>query len=167
MTDRECLRQDVLEGITGPTLFIQDELHLLRQGLGTFDAHYETFTQELLKQFGQTHPLKIIASSATIEAFDRQVEHLYGRLKTQSRVFPSQGPTLGNSFYAETQDYAQRLFFGIIAHNKTVFNATLELLQFFHEILQDLQKLPTDASNPYNGNIQPGSGQWKHSLTIT
>ena len=159
--DSQCLRQDIPKGITGPTLFIQDELHLLREGLGTFDAHYETFTQELLKQFGQTHPLKIIASSATIEAFDRQVEHLYGRLKTQSRVFPSQGPTLGNSFYAETQDYAQRLFFGIIAHNKTVFNATLELLQFYHEILQDLQKLPSDAPNPYDGRIPPGSEQWE------
>lgn len=157
----ECLSQDIPKGITGPTLFIQDELHLLREGLGTFDAHYETFTQELLKQFGQTHPLKIIASSATIEAFERQVEHLYGRLKTQSRVFPSQGPTLGNSFYAQTQNYAQRLFFGIIAHNKTVFNATLELLQFYHEILQYLQKLTKDARNPYDGRVQPGSEQWK------
>ena len=91
--DPESLSLDILKGITGPTLFIQDELHLLREGLGTFDAHYETFTQELLKHFGQTQPLKIIASSATIEAFDRQVEHLYGRLKSQSRVFPSQGPT--------------------------------------------------------------------------
>lgn len=159
--DPKCLIHDILDGITGPTLFIQDELHLLREGLGTFDAHYETFTQELLKHFGQTHPLKIIASSATIEAFDRQVEHLYGRLKTQSRVFPSQGPTVGNSFYAETQGYAQRLFFGIIAHNKTVFNATLELLQFYHEVLQDLQKLPKNVPNPYNGRIQPGSEQWE------
>ena len=36
--DREFLSQDILRGITGPTLFIQDELHLLREGLGTFDA---------------------------------------------------------------------------------------------------------------------------------
>ena len=53
------------------------------------------------------------------------------------------------------------MFIGIIAHNKTVFNSTLELLQFYHEILQDLQRLPKEAPNPYNGHIQPGSGQWE------
>ena len=39
----------------------------------------ETFTQQLRTEFGQHSTLKIIASSATIEAFERQVEHLYGR----------------------------------------------------------------------------------------
>lgn len=160
-TDTSRLKKSVPQGISGPTLFIQDELHLLREGLGTFDAHYETFTQELLKKFGQTHTLKIIASSATIEAFERQVEHLYGRTREQARVFPSPGPTLGNSFYAQTQDYPQRLFYGIIPHNKTILNAILELLQYYHETLQDLQQWPRDVPNPYNGCIQPGSSDWQ------
>ena len=162
---KECnnaklLRQNVPEGITGPTLFIQDELHLLHEGLGTFDAHYETFTQELLTQFGQTEPLKIIASSATVEAFERQVEHLYGRRQDQARVFPSPGPTLQNSFYAETEDFLQRLFYGILPHHKTIFNAMLELLQYYHETLHDLQKLTEGDINPYKGKIQPGSTEW-------
>ena len=160
-TDAKRLKKKVPQGISGPTLFIQDELHLLREGLGTFDAHYETFTQELLRQFGQGQPLKIIASSATIEAFERQVEHLYGRTKQQARVFPGPGPTLGTSFYAQTQDYPQRLFYGIIPHNKTLLNATLELLQYYHETLQTLQQLSNDTPNPYNGCIQPGSSAWQ------
>lgn len=160
-TDTNRLKKSVPQGMSGPTLFIQDELHLLREGLGTFDAHYETFTQELLKKFGQTHALKIIASSATIEAFERQVEHLYGRTREQARVFPGPGPTLGNSFYAQTQDYPQRLFYGIIPHNKTILNAILEILQYYHEILQRLQQLPSDAPNPYNGCVQPGSSDWQ------
>ena len=160
-TNTTRLNKVVPKGLSGPTLFIQDELHLLREGLGTFDAHYETFTQELLKKFGQTHVLKIIASSATIEAFERQVEHLYGRTKEQSRVFPSPGPTLGNSFYAQTQDYPQRLFYGIIPHNKTILNAILELLQYYHETLQRLQQLPNDVPNPYNGCVPPGSSGWR------
>ena len=160
-TDTAKLKKRVPQGISGPTLFIQDELHLLREGLGTFDAHYETFTQELLRQFGQVHPLKIIASSATIEAFERQVEHLYGRTKQQARVFPSPGPTLESSFYAQTQDYPQRIFYGIIPHNKTILNAILELLQYYHEILQTLQQLPSNTRNPYNGCIQPGSSAWQ------
>lgn len=160
-TDKKLMKKRVPQGISGPTLFIQDELHLLREGLGTFDAHYETFTQELLRKFGQTHPLKIIASSATIEAFERQVEHLYGRTREQARVFPGPGPTLGNSFYAQTQNYPQRLFYGVIPHNKTILNAILELLQYYHETLQGLQQLPSEAPNPYNGCIQPGSSSWQ------
>ena len=160
-TDRKRLKKSVPQGISGPTLFIQDELHLLREGLGTFDAHYETFTQELLRKFGQTHPLKIIASSATIEAFERQVEHLYGRTRKQARVFPGPGPTLGSSFYAQTQDYPQRLFYGIIPHNKTILNAILEILQYYHETLQRLQQLPSDTPNPYDGCVRPGSSDWQ------
>ena len=162
--DNRHLNKKVPRGLSGPTLFVQDELHLLREGLGTFDAHYETFTQELLRRFGQTEPLKVIASSATIEAFDRQVEHLYGRTKAQARVFPGTGPTLGNSFYAQTQDYPQRLFFGILPHNKTIFNATLEILQYYHETLQTLQKLPSGDPNPYKGRVQPGSSDWEKRI---
>jgi hypothetical protein len=82
------LRPGIPRGVSGPTLFVQDELHLLKEGLGTFDAHYETFTQRLEREFGQPLPIKVIASSATIEAFSRQVEHLYGRAQTNARVFP-------------------------------------------------------------------------------
>ena len=97
-TDTSRLKKSIPQGISGPTLFIQDELHLLREGLGTFDAHYETFTQELLKKFGQTQALKIIASSATIEAFERQVEHLYGRTRETSPCFPGSGTYSGKFF---------------------------------------------------------------------
>jgi hypothetical protein len=147
-------------GLSGPTLFIQDELHLLREGLGTFDGHYETFTQELLNEMGQEGPLKIIASSATIEAFERQVEHLYGRKRTSARVFPGIGPSLEKSFYAETRDYTQRLFLGIIPHNKTIFNTILELLEYYHSEIQSLSSLPNSVDNPYGGKIQPGTPDW-------
>lgn len=156
--DESKLRPFVPSGLSGPTLFLQDELHLLREGLGTFDGHYETFTQELLEEFGQCEPLKIIASSATIEAFERQVEHLYGRSRDQARVFPGQGPYLDSSFYAETLDYPQRVFRGIIPHNKTLLNAILELLQYYHSEVQALQRLSSEDANPYGGVISPGTG---------
>ncbi len=158
------LQAGTLRGISGPTLFVQDELHLLREGLGTFDSHYETFTQRLLKEFGQRETLKVIASSATIEAFERQVEHLYGGPPRAARVFPGPGPTLQRSFYAETFDYPQRLFVGLIPHNKTIFNAVLELIQYYHEAVQDLQRLPAGAANPYGGQLAPGSPAWRELI---
>lgn len=154
-------------GLSGPTLFVQDELHLLKEGLGTFDAHYETFTQELLQEFGQRHPLKIIASSATIEAFERQIEHLYGRnIPQEARVFPGLGPRLQYSFYAETLDYPQRLFVGLIPHNKTIFNSILELIQYYHEIVQDLASLSNGDHNPYGGSVRPGTTEWHEIIEL-
>lgn len=162
--DTRQLQAGVPSGLSGPTLFVQDELHLLKEGLGTFDAHYETFVQQLQHEFGQHDVLKIIASSATIEAFERQVEHLYGRTRNQARIFPGLGPTLRASFYAETLTYPQRIFVGIIPHNKTIFNTILELIEYYHREIQGLQRLPNGYPNPYGGRYTPGTNQWSSLL---
>lgn len=164
--DANRLRRTARPAISGPSLFVQDELHLIKEGLGTFDAHYETFTQRLQREFGQSYPLKIIASSATIEAFERQVHHLYGRSPDQARVFPSVGPTLGQSFYAETLDHPQRLFVGILPHNKTIFNTILELIELYHREIQILQRLPVAAPSPYGGSLRPGTSSWIQLLDL-
>jgi hypothetical protein len=163
-TDLRILRHNIPQGLSGPTLFVQDELHLLKEGLGTFDGHYETFTQQLLREFGQDEPLKIIASSATIEAFARQTNHLYGRSPDQSQVFPGPGPTLGQSFYAETLPHPQRLYVGLIPHNKTIFNTILEIIDLYHREIQALQKLVVGSPNPYNGALGPGTLEWRQLL---
>ena len=160
------LRQVVPKGLSGPTLFVQDELHLLKEGLGTFDGHYETFVQRLQMEFGQTHHLKIIASSATIEAFERQVNHLYGRSSSLARVFPGLGPILGQSFYAETLSIPQRLYVGLIPHNKTIFNTILELIESYHREILSLQHLSFDDKNPYGGVLKPGTPEWRELLDL-
>jgi hypothetical protein len=164
--DPARLRPGIPRGLSGPTLFVQDELHLLKEGLGTFDAHYETFTQRLEREFGQPLPIKVIASSATIEAFSRQVEHLYGRAQTNARDFPGLGPTLGESFYAETLTYPQRLLVGLIPHNKTIFNTILEIIEFYHCEVQSLQGLQAGQPSPYGGTMLPGSAQWSALLDL-
>jgi hypothetical protein len=165
---KSCKDQTKLEpsspnGISGPTLFLQDELHLLREGLGTFDSHYETFSQVLLREFGNNQPLKIIASSATIEKYERQVEHLYGRAPHLARVFPGPGPSLGQSFYAQTEEYPQRLFVGILPHNKTIFNSLLELIEYYHKEVQELAHLSNSIS--INGNIT-STPEWYKLLDL-
>lgn len=37
-----------------PTLFIQDELHLVKESLGTFDSHYESFLEVLCRESSST-----------------------------------------------------------------------------------------------------------------
>lgn len=164
-SDRKLLKKGTPSGLSGPTLFVQDELHLLKEGLGTFDSHYETFTQTLLNDFGVSHPLKIIASSATIEAFERQVSHLYGRLSTDARVFPGPGPTIDRSFYAETLDYDQRLYVGLIPHNKTIFNAILELIEYYHRAVYQLRN-HSELTNPFGGTVTPNTREWRGMIDL-
>jgi hypothetical protein len=80
----------------GFSFLIQDELHLLRESLGNFDAHYETLLQTLqLGHGGQAS--KILAATATIKDFNSHILHLYMRV---GRRFPAPGAKKGESFYA-------------------------------------------------------------------
>lgn len=125
-----------------PTLQIQDELHLLREELGAFDGHYETFmdTYQVKQQRVRT---KIIAATATIEEYENQVRHLYDR---KARRFPVPGPELGESFYATTLiDDTRRIFVGIMPHNYTHINAVIRLAELFHREVEDLRRDPVQA----------------------
>ena len=164
--DNQQLQRSIPSGLSGPTLFIQDELHLLKEGLGTFDGHYETFTREVLSEVQPGARQKIIASSATIENFARQIEHLYAISQAQARRFPGQGPTLGQSFYAETMPYSQRRYIGIIPHNKTIFNAILELIEYYHLAIQELLGVASGNANPYGGIVEPNTREWFELLDL-
>jgi hypothetical protein len=124
-----------------PTLQIQDELHLLREELGAFDGHYETFIDEYQQRRHGGARQKIIAATATIEEYENQIAHLYDR---KARRFPVPGPELGESFYATTEhDDTRRLFVGIMPHNYTHINAVVRLAELFHREVEDLRRDPT------------------------
>ena len=165
-TAKRQWRFDVGDEVSGVTLFIQDELHLLKEGLGTFDSHYETFAQRLRREFGHSDTLKVIASSATIEAFERQAQHLYGRRKEDARRFPGLGPKLTESFYADTLDYPQRLFVGIIPHNKTILNSILELIEFYHREALSIERAAGGDPNPYGGSLLPSSAHYRSVVDL-
>lgn len=80
----------------GFSFLIQDELHLLRESLGNFDAHYETLLQTLQVGHGG-QASKILAATATIKDFENHILHLYMRT---GRRFPAQGAKKGESFYS-------------------------------------------------------------------
>lgn len=80
----------------GFPLLIQDELHLLRESLGNFDAHYETLLAALQVAHGGQTP-KVLAATATIKNFEAHIHNLYLR---QACRFPAPGATRGESFYA-------------------------------------------------------------------
>ncbi|MFB7722898.1 DEAD/DEAH box helicase family protein [Nocardia sp. NPDC056100] len=93
-----------------PALWVQDELHLIREELGVFAAHYHTLLAELARG-AQNEPSKVIAATATIEQFEDQLSQVYGR---RPRMFPTGGGTLDRSFYTTVTDDVRRLYLGLL-----------------------------------------------------
>ena len=93
-----------------PALWVQDELHLVREELGVFAGHYHTLFAELAIGAGHL-PSKVIAASATIEQYEDQLSQVYGRTP---RMFPTGGPTLRESFYTEVTDDIRRIYLGVL-----------------------------------------------------
>jgi hypothetical protein len=122
-----------------PSLHVQDELHLLKEDLGAFDSHYETAIMEMQREVpGSKYPWKTIAATATIEEYERHVEHLYLR---RGRRFPTPGPSYEQTFFAQTNpDLLSRLFIGVNPHGLTHINAMVQLLWYFHREISEIRK---------------------------
>jgi hypothetical protein len=97
-----------------PTIRMQDELHLLRDSLGSIDAHYEALLDGLQGHFG-SEP-KLIASSATLAGHNDQVRTLYRR---SGRTFPLPGPRATHSFWTKASEHLARRYVGIAPRGVT------------------------------------------------
>lgn len=76
----------------GPTLIIQDEMHLIREGFGTIDSHFESLIEAMKSEFSKEGVrFKNIVMTATVTGAKTQIKHLYHK---ETRIFP---PTLKNS----------------------------------------------------------------------
>lgn len=107
----------------GPTIRMQDELHLLRDSLGSIDAHYEALLDALQRHWG-SEP-KLIASSATLAGHDEQVRALYRR---DGRMFPLPGPWAGRSFWSQDSERFARWFVALAPRGLTLEYANDQLL---------------------------------------
>ena len=125
-----------------PAFLIQDELHLLKEELGTFNAHYEGFLQQLAKK-QELLPSKILAATATIEAYETQTFHLY--LKNANR-FPKPSWRAGESFYATSTPIAyRRLYCGVLTHQRSPDNTVLRALEVYHRLISGFKASPAEA----------------------
>ena len=96
-----------------PTFIVQDEMHLLKEELGAFDAHYEGALAEIQASAGIGSPSKILAASATIEQYEDQLRQVYGR---KPRSFPTPGFERTRSFYSQETTDTRRLYLGVMPH---------------------------------------------------
>ncbi len=80
-----------------PSLFIQDELHLIAGPLGSLDALYEVALEHLCT-YDNGHAPRIVAATATTKSYEQQVLRLYGR--SNSRLVPPPALSIEDSFFS-------------------------------------------------------------------
>lgn len=140
MVDREFCNIDVsdFEEVEmydpAPTLFIQDELHLIRESLGTYASHYESFIDYFVKNVSSSHrPIKTIGATATISSYETQISQLYSKDPIR---FPCASPDLKRNFYSYVEeDDTQRLIMGYAPYGKAIINSVVYSLKYMREVV--------------------------------
>ncbi len=138
----------------GVNFIIQDELHLLSENTGNFDAHYESLMAALQQGNGGRKP-KILSATATIKGYEHHISHLYQR---HARRFPAPGIEKGESFYSRVDrnedgsPMIRRLYAGILPLG---FASTMErasaltstrYLELLDEITEGLRTSPGETA---------------------
>jgi len=151
----------------GISILFLDELHLIKEQLGCFDAHYESLLISLCTEVGGKAPL-VVAASATIEGADHQIEHLY---EASTVRFPGEGPNLRDTFYARETPDLQRLFVGVKPSNLAHLNTTMSLTTFIFEEMSWLRNERGRMEAYYPGLASLSDEEYqdlidRHTLTV-
>lgn len=147
LVDREFCSADIsdFEDVEmydpAPTLFIQDELHLIRESLGTYASHYESFIDYYVKNISPSkRPVKVIGATATISSYETQITQLYSKDPIR---FPCASPDLKRNFYSYIEDDdTQRLILGYAPYGKAIINSVVYSLKYMREVVFDYLKDP-------------------------
>lgn len=117
-----------------PTLFIQDELHLIRESLGTYASHYESFVDYFVRNESPSkRPIKVIGATATISSYETQITQLYSKDPLR---FPCQSPFLNKNFYSYIdEDDSQRFIIGYAPYGKAIINSVVYSLKYMREVV--------------------------------
>lgn len=148
-TEKDLCKEDVMNFETvsikdpEPTLLIQDELHLVRESLGTFDGHYETFFQYMTQMFSKNNKkVKIIGATATISSYNFQLRHLYGKDGVR---FPSESPYLNRNFYSFIdEEEIHRFIVGYAPYGKAIINSVVYSMMYLKEVVWRYKETPED-----------------------
>lgn len=131
----------------GPTLIIQDEIHLINEGFGTIDSHFETLLETMKSEFSNGSKFKNIALTATISGAQNQIKQLYNK---KTRIFPSKlEDKNGNTFFFKIEKYkddegnfkntVQRSIIGFKPTNKN-FKLIMVIMEYFSKFITDVEE---------------------------
>jgi hypothetical protein len=147
LTKSKFLPVDPIKDPT-PALLLQDELHLLKESLGTYDSHYEGYLDEQARTVGTGLPSKRLAATATIEGYVRHVREIYAR---DARRFPSKGIQLNDTPYAceDANNPEARVYCGILPFGPTTDQVCVRIAEAAHAAAERARS--ADPSDPEAG----------------
>jgi len=139
-------RHSLVPHDSGPSLHIQDELHLLQEELGAFAGHYETMLRAN-ETAASGRPAKVIAATATIAGYEHQARQIYG--VRDVRRFPNRGYELSQTFYS-IYEHTDATGAPKVARVFTAFrppflrpaDAAARCAEILHEAINELQADP-------------------------
>ena len=127
---------------TSPTVVIQDELHLIKEGFGTIDSHFESLMETMKSEFKNGSKFKNIVMTATVAGAENQIKNLYFK---KTRIFPPMLENFqGNSFFFKKSkendnNILQRRIIGLkpsILSYKLIF----QILRYVGQFIKDLEE---------------------------
>jgi len=137
-------KQKAVKNYYPPELILQDELHLITGPLGTIYGSYEMAVERLSTAVvnGKTIKPKYIASTATIDNADRQINALYA--KNRYNQFPPDGHDSEDSYFAkeiEVEKQPFRLYLGV---SSPYTSMKTTILRVYAVLLQTAQRYKED-----------------------
>ncbi|MBE6495226.1 MAG: hypothetical protein E7Z78_02165 [Methanobrevibacter thaueri] len=129
----------------GPTLIIQDEMHLIREGFGTIDSHFESLIESMKSEFSDGVKFKNIVMTATVTGAKTQIKHLYHK---ETRIFP---PVLEDSkgknfFFEKSEENGKIINQRQIVGLKQNAYSNMLLLVILRYISEFIKKVESDVS---------------------
>jgi len=146
-------REKKIEFKTAPTLVIQDELHLIREGFGTIDSHFESFLDTLQKKLAG-YGFKNIAMTATLSGATNQIQHLYNK---KVNIYPGEplrekGDKDDIFFSLETEGgtpILQRYIIGLKPNYRDNNYALLLTMRYISEFISNVETNLSEFSKKY------------------
>lgn len=126
----------------GLSFRLQDELHLLRDSLGAIDSHYESLYDSLQEELCGLKP-KILASSATLTGYEKQIRVLYQR---GARVFPVPPSRAGSGFWTADSEDLMRRFIAVAPKGVTVEYTVDSILRELQATIRWMVQSPQAAA---------------------
>lgn len=139
-----------------PTLFIQDEMHLVKESLGTFDSHYESFLNYYAKELvpvSHRKQIRFVGATATISMYKEHIRNLY---HMTGRRFPCEYPSAktGEDFYSYTDtNDVTRILLGYAPYGRSITDGMWESVYIMRLVVY---KMISDLNASYTEICQAG-----------
>lgn len=145
-----------------PTLFIQDELHLLKESLGTYASHYESFLRYYAENLVESQfrkKIRIIGATATIASYKDHIDNLY---HMHAKRFPCEYPevTVDKNFYSHLSKWdVTRTIIGYAPYGRSINFGIVDSAIVMRKIVFDTYIKATDViyilwKNEFSGDAE-------------